>query len=53
MHLAGVVLTVLGAWLILAMPTALLVGRFLRVGSERGQATAEPISNDSFGSSAA
>ncbi len=54
MHLLGVVLAVLGAWLTLAVPVALLVGRFLRVGSERTRTTAvQPIPRDSFGSTAA
>jgi hypothetical protein len=54
MHLLGIVLVVLGAWLILAVPAALVVGRFLRVGSERRPSTAaRPTSRDSFDSTAA
>ena len=53
-HLLGVVVAVLGAWLILAVPVALVVGRFLRVGSERAPSTAaQAMSRDSLGGTAA
>ncbi len=41
MHLVNTVLVVLGAWLLLAVPVALLMGRFLRAG-ERLAATRDP-----------
>jgi hypothetical protein len=54
MHLVGAVFALLGAWMIVAVPVALLVGRFLRVGSERRPApAAHPLPDDSFGSTAA
>jgi hypothetical protein len=54
MQLLGVVLTVLGVWLILAVPAALAAGRFLRVGGERGRAMpVQPVSDDSVRSTAA
>jgi hypothetical protein len=54
MHLLGVVLAVLGAWLVLAVPVALVVGRLMRVGSERARTPiAQPVPRDSLGSTAA
>lgn len=35
MEIIGAVLVVLGAWLILAAPVALLLARFLHTGAER------------------
>ena len=53
MHLVGVVFTVLGLWLVLAVPAALVAGRFLRVGNEREHAApAEQILDDSYRSTA-
>ena len=53
MHLVGVVLVVFGAWMLLAVPVALVAGRFLRAGSERRPPTAAgQVPHDSFGTAA-
>ncbi len=54
MHLLGTLLAVLGAWMILSVPIALLAGRFLRVASTPPVPRAvRPVPHDSFGSTAA
>ncbi len=52
MHLLTTVLVVLGAWLLLAVPVALLTGRFLRAG-ERLTANGEPSGASNWFDSAA
>ncbi len=54
MHLLGALLAVLGAWMILSVPVALLAGRFLRVASAaQARASAQPDTRESLRSSAA
>lgn len=56
MHLLGAVLALLGAWMILSVPIALLMGRFLLVANRRTVGTctvAQPVPHGSFGSTAA
>jgi len=43
MRFLTLVLTILGVWLLLAVPAALFVGRLLRVGGERAATGPAPV----------
>ncbi len=54
MHLLGALLAVLGAWMILSVPAALVAGRFLRVASApRAARGVQRAARDSFDTTAA
>ncbi len=53
MHLLETVFALLGAWLMLSVPVALLMGRFLRIANQNRPAGATQASENSFRSSAA
>src|SRR5512146_2394195 len=52
MHLMETLLVVLGAWLLLGIPVALFVGRFLSISRQSPSGSVRHSPNDSFGTAA-